>query len=93
MPRRSAIERVTHPRHNERESVVRKSVINGELVERKEGFSTVRSASEQLGLPTFKLRAAIKKGLIPSYRFFNGRILVRVSDVLAAIEASRTGGR
>ena len=38
------------------------------------------------------LRRAIKDGTIPSYRLGNGRILLRASDISAAIEASRSGG-
>ena len=38
------------------------------------------------------LRGAIKARSIPSYRLGNGRILLRASDISAAIEASRSGG-
>ncbi len=49
-------------------------------------------AEERTGYQKFKIRKAIRSGLIPSYRFANGRILVRVSEILAAVERSRTGG-
>jgi excisionase family DNA binding protein len=49
-------------------------------------FLTVSAASARLGIPRWKLWRAIKKKLIPSYRFFNGRLLVRLSEVINAIE-------
>jgi excisionase family DNA binding protein len=57
-----------------------------------EPFITIVDAAKRLGLPTFKVRRAVKAGLIPSYRIANGRVLVRLSEVVAAIEASRIGG-
>jgi hypothetical protein len=53
---------------------------------------TLRAAAEQLGLPYFKLQRAAKAGLIPTYRLYNSRALVRLSEVVAVIEASRKGG-
>ncbi len=57
-----------------------------------ESFVTLNTASKITGLPLFKLRRAAARGLIPSYRFYNGRVLVRVSEVFAAVEGSRMGG-
>jgi len=33
----------------------------------------------------------VKRGIVPHYAPFNSRKLVRLSEVIAAIEASRTG--
>jgi hypothetical protein len=52
----------------------------------------VKDAAEALGLPTWKLRRAAKQGAFPTYTLLNSRRLVRLSEVIAAIEASRQGG-
>lgn len=39
----------------------------------------------------FKLRRAAKRGLFPTYSILNGRKLVRLSEIVAAIERARTG--
>jgi hypothetical protein len=52
----------------------------------------INAAAIALGLHTWKLRRAIKAGLVPSYRVFNSRRLVRLSEVIAVIDASRQGG-
>jgi hypothetical protein len=52
-------------------------------------YLTLKQAAFELNLPYFKLQRAAKKGLIPTYRFLNGRPLVRLSEVVAAIEASQ----
>jgi hypothetical protein len=57
-----------------------------------EPFITIRYAAELLGQPIFKVRRASRAGLFPTYRFMNGRRLVRLSEVIAAIERSRKGG-
>jgi len=54
-----------------------------------ERLLTIQSAAEQLGIQAWKLRRAVNAGLIPSYRLFNSRRLVRLSEVVAVIEASR----
>ena len=64
-----------------------------ELGPSAEPFLTVRDAADQLGLPYFKVQRAVKAGLVASYRILNGRRLVRLSELIAAIEASRDGGR
>ena len=53
---------------------------------------TIKQAAEELGVHTWALRRAIKSGAIPAYTPFNGRRLVRLSEVIAAIEASQQGG-
>jgi excisionase family DNA binding protein len=57
-----------------------------------EPFLTIQAAAALLNLPVFKLRRAARRGLFPIYRIGNGRILVRLSEVVAAIERSRRGG-
>jgi hypothetical protein len=43
-----------------------------------------------LGLPAFKFRGAAKCGLIPTYSIFNSRKYVKLRDILAIIEGSKT---
>lgn len=57
-----------------------------------EPFLTIKDAAKRLGLPVFKLQRAARAGLFPTYRFLNGRILMRLSEVVASIEATRAGG-
>jgi hypothetical protein len=57
-----------------------------------ERLITVKAAAEALGLPTWKLSRAAQRGLIPTYSVLNSRRLVKLSEVLAAVEASRRGG-
>jgi hypothetical protein len=57
-----------------------------------EPFLTIKDAAKRLGIPAFKLQRAARTQLIPSYRFLNGRILVRLSEVIASIEATWAGG-
>ena len=67
-------------------------VMMSELFDSPEPFCTIKSASQHLHLPEFKLRRAAKVGLIPIYKFANRRILVRLSEVIEVIERSRNGG-
>jgi hypothetical protein len=60
--------------------------------QRHEALITIKQASEALGLPTWKLSRAAAQGMIPTYRVLNDRKLVRLSEVVAAIEATRQGG-
>lgn len=65
------------------------------LPERSDGVErllTVQKAAELLGVHVWALRRAVKAGTIPAYAPFNGRKLVRLSEVMAAIEASKIGG-
>jgi hypothetical protein len=57
-----------------------------------EPFVTIKTAAHHLQLPEFKLRRAVKAGLIPSYRLANTRILLRLSEIIGFIEATRVGG-
>jgi hypothetical protein len=62
------------------------------LHDQPEKLITLQQASDALGLPRFKLDRAARAGLIPIYRVYNSRRLVRLSEVIAAVEASRKGG-
>lgn len=54
-----------------------------------EKLLTLKQAAEALGLPYFKLQRAAKCGLLDTYRFYNSRPLVRLSEVIAVVECSR----
>lgn len=56
-----------------------------------EPMLTVQKAAEILGVHVWALRRAIKSGTIPAYAPFNGRKLVRLSEVAAAINAAKVG--
>jgi hypothetical protein len=58
----------------------------------QEKLTTVKKAADTLGLPPWKLRRAAKAGAFPTYTVLNSRRLVRLSEVIAAIEASKKGG-
>jgi hypothetical protein len=60
--------------------------------DRSEPFFVMAEAAEILGVPYWKLQRAVKKGLVPSYRLLNSRPLVRLSEIVTAVERSRTGG-
>jgi hypothetical protein len=57
-----------------------------------EPLRTLKDIATRLGLPTFKVTRAAKLGIFPTYSLFNKRKLARLSEVLSAIERSRTGG-
>lgn len=57
-----------------------------------ERFITIKEAATALGIPYFKVQRAAQKGLIPTYWFFNSRKLVKYSEVVDVISASRSGG-
>ncbi len=58
----------------------------------REPLMSVADAARALNIHVWKLRRAAKTGLVPSYQFLNSRRLVRLSEVIAAIETSRCGG-
>lgn len=58
-----------------------------------EPLLTLKDIAARLGLPAFKVTRAAKLGLFPTYALFNQRKLARLSEVIAAIESSRTGGQ
>lgn len=57
-----------------------------------EPLITIRQAAEQLGVHVWALRRAVTSGRIPAYRPFNGRKLVRLTEVVEMINASKIGG-
>lgn len=57
-----------------------------------EPLRTIQQAAEILGIHVWALRRAVKSGTIPAYQPFNGRKLIRLSEVVAAINASKIGG-
>lgn len=59
---------------------------------RDQDYVTVQVAAEHFGFPVWRIYRAIKRGLLKSYRFASGRILVRLSDIAALLEASAQGG-
>jgi excisionase family DNA binding protein len=58
-------------------------------VAQRDQFITTKDAASQLGIHEWALRRAIKRGDVPGYRAFNGRIRVRLPEVIAVIEASK----
>lgn len=57
-----------------------------------ERLLTIQQAAKELGVHTWALRRAVKSGAVPAYQPFNSRRLVRLSEVAAAINASKIGG-
>jgi hypothetical protein len=57
-----------------------------------EPLLTIKEAAKRLGLPTFKIGRAAKLGIFPVYTLYNKRKLVRLSEIIGAIERSRSGG-
>ncbi len=54
-----------------------------------EPFVTLKDAARTLHVPYWKLQRGARRGLLTTYRFLNARPLVRLSEVVAIIEASR----
>lgn len=59
---------------------------------RAEPFLTLKEAAGVLKIPYWKLQRASRRGDVQTYRFFNARPLVRLSELILLIEASREGG-
>jgi excisionase family DNA binding protein len=57
-----------------------------------EQFLTVREAAAVVGVAPWKLSRVVKSGSVPSYAIGNTRRLVRVSEIVAAVEGTRLGG-
>ncbi|MGQ4274938.1 hypothetical protein [Terrihabitans sp. B22-R8] len=70
------------------------SFIQGQQAARlaDEKLCTIKAAAQALGVHEWALRRAIKRGFVPAYTPFNSRRLVRLSEVVAAIDASKVGG-
>lgn len=56
-----------------------------------EPFHTIKQAAEILGLQYHQLQRGIKMGTFPAYRM-GARLRVRLSEIVAVIEASKVGG-
>ena len=54
-----------------------------------EPFLTIKQVAALLGVAYWQLQRAVKRGDVPSYKPFNSRKLLRLSEVVAAIEAKR----
>jgi predicted site-specific integrase-resolvase len=58
-----------------------------------ERLVTVKATAEALGVPYHQIQRAVRAGVFPTYRVFNGRRLLKLSEVVAVIERTREGGR
>lgn len=58
-----------------------------------EKFHSIKDAANLLGLRYWHLQRAVRRGLVPSHRLLTTKRFVRLSEVIAAIESSRTGGQ
>lgn len=63
-----------------------------DITKQPEKLRTLKEAADHVGAKEWQLRRAVSRGLIPYFQPFNSRKLVRLSDVLAVIEASKKGG-
>jgi excisionase family DNA binding protein len=57
-----------------------------------EPLLTMKEVAARLNMPVYKVRRAVKDGLLPNYSPYNSRKLLRMSEVLAWIEASKNLG-
>lgn len=57
-----------------------------------EKLLTFRATADALGVPYYKIQRAARGGVLPTYRLLNGRRLLKLSDVIAVIDATREGG-
>jgi len=55
-------------------------------------FRTARQVATLYNIPIWKLRRFIKTHGVPLYRVGNGRILLRASEFIAAVEAEAKNG-
>ena len=56
-----------------------------------EKLFTIKAAAAELNVRYWQLQRAVKHGDIPHFTPFNSRKLVRLSDILAFIEAAKKG--
>lgn len=57
-----------------------------------EKLLTFQQVAGLIGAKPWQIRRAVNRGLIPHFAPFNSRKLVRLSDVITVIEASKKGG-
>lgn len=55
-------------------------------------YLTIPQAAKMLGLPVSTLRRAVNAGLVPSYKPFGNRRLLKPAEVIKYIELTREGG-
>ena len=65
---------------------------SGNTVTPDPDFVTVPNLAKQLGVKYHALLRAVNDGLVPSYKPFGDRRLVKPSEVIAFIERTREGG-
>lgn len=53
-----------------------------------EALLTLPKCAELLDVPIYAIRRAAKRGVFPTYSVFSGRVRVRMSEVVVAIQAS-----
>lgn len=61
-------------------------------INRVERLVTCKAAAEEIGVPYYKIQRAVRAGIFPTYRIFNGRRLLKLSEVAAIIDGTREGG-
>ena len=66
--------------------------VQSQWVLQDEPYVTIKHAAQITGLPEWKIARAVNQGSIAHFTFANGRKLVRISDIEAAIVASQVGG-
>lgn len=59
---------------------------------RAERLLNLNQAAEELGCHKWQLQRAVARGDIPHYTPYNSRKLVKLSEVVAYIDATRQGG-
>jgi hypothetical protein len=57
-----------------------------------EKLFTIKGAATQLGLPYWKLNRATQLGLLPSYQLLNARKLVKLSEIVKALQVAPVYG-
>lgn len=57
-----------------------------------EKLLTIDEAAAALGVYTWQIRRAVQRGSIPCYTPFNSRKLVKLSEIVAHIESTKSGG-
>lgn len=53
-----------------------------------EPLKTIKQAADSLGVPVSAMRRSARQGIFPVYSF-NGRIRVRLSEIVSAIEEAQ----
>ncbi len=55
-------------------------------------FLTIKATASALGVPIYQVQRAVRAGLLPTYRLYSGRVLLKWDEVIAFIESTRRGG-